>query len=158
MARRPTERGARGSRRSGWLRGAVLVVFLGLVGFGVLERLDLPSQAPAADGEEAVARGFEQRRSGFMAEVSGEVVRLLTDDEEGSRHQRFILRLSSGQTLLVAHNLDLAERAPVSPGMRVAVRGEYEWNARGGVLHWTHHDPSGRRPGGWIRVGDATYR
>jgi len=77
---------------------------------------------------------------------------------EGDRHQRFILRLSSGQTLLIVHNLDLAPRAPVERGSRATVRGEYEWNEQGGVIHWTHHDPDGRRPGGWIRVGKRVVR
>ena len=34
----------------------------------------------------------------------------LPDDNKGTRHQRFILKLSSGQTLLVAHNIDLADK------------------------------------------------
>lgn len=34
----------------------------------------------------------------------------MKDDNEGSRHQKFILELSTGQTVLVAHNIDLAPR------------------------------------------------
>ncbi|QOY51204.1 DUF3465 domain-containing protein [Candidatus Sulfurimonas baltica] len=41
---------------------------------------------------------------------SGDVIRVLSDDNTGSRHQRFIIRLSSGQTLLIAHNIDLAPK------------------------------------------------
>lgn len=36
------------------------------------------------------------------------VVRVLADDERGSRHQRFIIRPDSAQTLLVAHNIPLS--------------------------------------------------
>ena len=64
----------------------------------------------------------------------------------------------SGHTLLISHNIDLAVRVPVHIGDRVDVRGRYEWNDRGGVIHWTHHAPQGRRPGGWIRHHKRTYR
>lgn len=102
------------------------------------------STAPArnaASGGERVARAFAERESGFMVTVEGRVARLLPDDREGSRHQRFLLDLPGGPRVLVAHNIDLAERAPLEPGDRVRLRGQYEWNERGGVLHWTHRDP-----------------
>ncbi|MEZ5478885.1 MAG: DUF3465 domain-containing protein [Thiolinea sp.] len=58
---------------------------------------------------------------------------------------------------MVAHNIDLAPRVPVEPGGRVNLRGEYAWNNRGGVIHWTHHDPKGRRDGGWIEWQGKRY-
>lgn len=89
---------------------------------------------------------------------SGQVVRLLSDDNSGSRHQRFILELSSGQTLLVAHNIDLAPRIPdLAIGDEVAFAGEFVWNDQGGVLHWTHHDPAQRHPAGWLQVAGQRY-
>ncbi len=87
------------------------------------------------------------------------VIKILPDDLERSRHQRFILRLSNGQTLLIAHNIDIAPRINgLSGGDNVAFYGEYEWRAKGGVLHWTHHDPSGRHMGGWLRHHGITYQ
>ena len=86
------------------------------------------------------------------------MTRILPDDNVGSRHQRFIVTLESGHTVLLSHNIDLAPRVPLAQGDRVVFRGEYEWNERGGVVHWTHHDPGGRRPGGWIRHRGETYR
>lgn len=79
------------------------------------------------------------------------MVRLLPDDRQGSPHQRFLLRVAGGTTVLVAHNLDLAPRVALAPGDSVELRGEYEWNAKGGVIHWTHPDPDGRHEEGWIR-------
>jgi len=87
------------------------------------------------------------------------VTRILTDDNEGSRHQRFIVKLATGQTLLLAHNIDLASRVEnLSVGDTVDFRGEYEWNDRGGVMHWTHRDPAGRHEAGWIRHNGKIYQ
>jgi hypothetical protein len=90
---------------------------------------------------------------------SGVVDRILSDDTEGERHQRFILRLASGQTLLIAHNIDIAPRiSGLSVGDSVEFSGQYEWNDRGGVIHWTHHEPGSRRQAGWIKHGGVTYQ
>ena len=106
----------------------------------------------------AVAEAFRTHRSNVEVETGGRVLRVLPDDHEGSRHQRFLVRVAGGISLLVAHNIDLAPRVPVAPGDSVELRGEYEWNDRGGVIHWTHHDPDGRREGGWIRHGGRLYQ
>ncbi len=101
---------------------------------------------------------FEQRRSNLQVEGSGIVDKLLADDNSGSRHQRFILRLPHGQTLLVAHNIDLAPRIDtLRVGDEVRFFGEYEWNDKGGVLHWTHHDPKGTHVGGWLEHRGRRY-
>lgn len=105
-----------------------------------------------------IERLFAERRSDVVVEVRGDVERVLVDDKEGSRHQRFILELASGHTVLVAHNIDLAPRVPLGRGDRVEVKGEYEWNDRGGVLHWTHRDPRRRHEAGWIKHRGETYQ
>ncbi|MCC5821770.1 MAG: DUF3465 domain-containing protein [Phycisphaerales bacterium] len=95
---------------------------------------------------------------GTLVTVTGEVVRLLPDDQDGSRHQRFILRLQSGRTVLIAHNIDLSEPVPVEVGDRVVVRGDFEWNNSGGTIHWTHLDPRRTREGGWIKHDGKRYQ
>lgn len=110
-------------------------------------------------GDDAAASAFEQHKSGVQITGEGTVVRILADDNDGDRHQRFILRLSSGQTLLVAHNIDIAPRVrSLGTGDAVAFRGVYEWNAEGGTVHWTHHDPDGRHSPGWLKHGGSTYQ
>lgn len=97
--------------------------------------------------------------SGTQAQGSGIVVRVLSDDNDGSRHQRFILKLNSGRTLLVAHNIDLAPRiSGLRQGDTVEFNGEYESNSQGGVIHWTHRDPSGGHVDGWLKHDGRTYQ
>jgi len=146
--------------RSGIPAWAWLGVLLVALGYAILERTSTGSAGalPTLD-DSSIVRLYEEKRSGEMVEGVGIVERVLRDDEDGSRHQRFIVRLGSGQTLLVSHNIDLAPRvANLEPGDEVVFRGQYEWNDQGGVLHWTHHDPEGRRRGGWMEHEGATYR
>jgi len=97
--------------------------------------------------------------SGAHVTASGIVVRILPDDNVGIRHQRFIVKFASGRTLLIAHNIDLAPRiANLRPGDAITVCGEYASNEKGDVIHWTHHDPAGRHPAGWIQHGGKTYQ
>lgn len=116
---------------------------------------------PAADEQQAdnAHPTYQRRHHRQQITHSGRVIALLPDDNSGSRHQRFIVRLASGQTLLVAHNLDLAPRVDaLAEGDAVAFSGEYAWNAKGGVVHWTHHDPDGSHPGGWLKHHGRQYR
>jgi hypothetical protein len=117
----------------------------------------LDARRQPAEGE--IESLYRTQRSGVIVEAEGTVDRLFADDLRGSRHQRFVVRLRSGYTVLISHNIDLAPRIDdLRAGDRIAFRGEYEWNDRGGVVHWTHHDPDGRRPGGWLLHDGRTYR
>ncbi len=94
----------------------------------------------------------------FWLTIQGEVIKLLKDDRQGSQHQKFIIKLAPDIKLLVAHNIDLAKRIPVRIGDKLSIRGRYEWNNRGGMIHWTHHDPKGKIQGGWIRQDGKNYQ
>ncbi len=136
-----------------WLRDGESLPTIGGPGSGWTGQSDSEHGANAA-----IEAAIAAQRSDTWVELTGHVSRVLRDDEKGSRHQRFIVELPSGATVLIAHNIDLAPRAPVEVGTAVLIRGEFEWNDRGGVVHWTHHDPRGRRPGGWIDVAGERYR
>ena len=101
---------------------------------------------------------YNKSDDGSWIEVTGFVRRLLADDSDGSRHQRFILDIGDRRTLLIAHNIDLAERVPLGMGDRVRVRGMYEWNELGGLMHWTHHDPLGIEKGGYVRYRTRVFK
>jgi len=110
-------------------------------------------------GSSALSNTFEPRHSDEQVRGQGEVVKVLSDDNDGSRHQRFILRLDSGQTVLIAHNIDLAPRISLlRTGDLVEFFGEYEWNSKGGVVHWTHHDPQGAHVDGWLKHDGKVYK
>jgi hypothetical protein len=102
---------------------------------------------------------YENHQSNVQVKGSGTVIRILKDDNKGSRHQKFILKISSGQTILIAHNIDLAPRInSISNGDVIQFYGEYEWNNKGGVIHWTHRDPNGHHVGGWLKHNGSTYQ
>jgi hypothetical protein len=116
--------------------------------------------ARAGDGNDAaIDHAIANRLGNQQLEGKGTVARLLPDDNHGSRHQRFIVRLDSGRTLLVSHNIDLAPRIDsLHAGDALAFYGEYEWNPKGGVIHWTHRDPQGHHVAGWIRHDGRIYQ
>ncbi len=111
------------------------------------------------NNDDILADAFENQTSDIQVNGGGSVTRILSDDNEGSRHQRFILELASGQTLLMAHNIDLAPRiSSISLGDTVEFFGEYEWNSKGGVIHWTHKDPNQNHIDGWLKHDNITYQ
>lgn len=114
--------------------------------------------APLVD-DNAIGRAFASRASDIQVEGEGMVNRVLPDDLNGLRHQRFIVQLASGQTVLLTHNIDIAPRIEgLEIGDTVRFNGEYVWNAKGGVIHWTHHDPQGRHVAGWVIHNGKTYK
>lgn len=107
---------------------------------------------------QSISSAYETKTSDVQVSNTGIVVKILPDDNKGSRHQRFILKLPTGQTVLIAHNIDLASKIDaINVGDSVEFYGEYEWNAKGGVVHWTHHDPAGRHDGGWLKHKGVLY-
>ncbi|WP_162808305.1 DUF3465 domain-containing protein [Vibrio cholerae] len=108
--------------------------------------------------DSVLQQAYKSQQSDIQVQGFGQVVKVLPDDNDGSKHQKFILKLNSGQTLLVAHNIDLAPRIPnLQVGDSVEFYGEYEWNKKGGVLHWTHKDPQNRHAHGWLKYNGQVY-
>lgn len=101
-------------------------------------------------------QAIREQAAGVWVEGSGTLSRVLRDDLRGRQHQRFVLALPDGGTLLVAHNTQLAGRVPAETGATIRFRGRYEWNRRGGVVHWTHRDPRGGA-GGWLELDGTRY-
>jgi hypothetical protein len=142
----------------------ILVAALAYFGYEGLQTPALPAPASSATSSAAAedlifATAFENRTSQLPVQGRGTVATVLPDDNDGSRHQRFVVHLASGQSLLIAHNIDLAPRVDnIKAGDPVSFRGDYEWNPRGGVVHWTHLDPNGKHRPGWIKHGGQTFQ
>ncbi len=133
----------------------ILTVLSFLKDYKQNEESSITSQAPA---NTAITTAFKNKKSDVIVTGQGKVVKILKDDTEGSKHQRFIVRITPNQTILIAHNIDLAPRADIRTGDQISFKGEYEWNNKGGVLHWTHHDPRGKHPDGWLEVKGKRYQ
>jgi hypothetical protein len=155
------------------------VAFVGLLGVvyalalqhGVFEHLGSPAESVAAErtdvrtscDDSALAAAYRAHQSQTEVCGHGVVAKVLKDDTQGSRHQRFIVRLAANQggnqTVLIAYNYDLAPRIEgLRSGAPIEFMGEYEWNPQGGVVHWTHRDPAGHHAAGWIRYDGRQYQ
>ena len=136
------------------------LTLIGLVYFGVnYLSIDLAQSAHAGQNNDTISNAFKNNQSGIQVSGTGKVTRILSDDTDGSKHQRFILKLPSTQTILIAHNIDLAPRVEsLKIGDTISFYGVYEWNSKGGTVHWTHHDPKRRHIGGWLKKGSQTYQ
>jgi hypothetical protein len=110
------------------------------------------------NADRKIKDAYDNAQSDIWVQSQGEVVKILKDDTDGDRHQRFLLRLSNGHTILIAHNIDLAPRIEgLKTGDTVMFYGQYVWNNKGGVIHWTHHDPTMRKLGGWLMYQGKRY-
>jgi len=149
-----------------------LVIFLSLALFGCDQTSEVKDQtqldgsgdllaldkSEISESDKILETAFQDKQSNIQVQGVGTVARLLADDNVGSRHQRFILSLATEQTLLVAHNIDLATRIDsLQNDDVVEFFGVYEWNSKGGVIHWTHHDPKGIHVNGWLKHENITY-
>jgi hypothetical protein len=106
----------------------------------------------AASADDSLAKAIASHAEDVPVTGSGEVVKLLPDDLDGSPHQRILVRVAGGGTVLIAHNIELAPRvSPLARGDTLEFAGDFVWNDKGGVVHWTHPDPQGRHRAGWIR-------
>ncbi len=144
------------------MKKLLFIVVVAVIAYGYVQEHDIsiPGYSLETQGTESdLQNAYKNKQSDLQVQGEGVVAKVLRDDVQGSRHQKFILKLSTGQTVMVAHNIDIAPRiSRLRAGDSVAFYGEYEWNSKGGVIHWTHRDPAGRHIGGWLKHGDKTYQ
>jgi hypothetical protein len=140
----------------------IVIILVAIGAYFVSTQKETPvkeSSSSTHSSTEVLEDAFKNKKSDLQVTGQGTVIKVLPDDTKGSKHQRFILKLSNGQTILIAHNIDLAPRINgLRKGNSVSFNGEYEWNAKGGVVHWTHHDPRGKHENGWLRHNGKIYK
>ena len=72
-------------------------------------------------------------------------------------HEEFTFSTPRGPVDVI-DNVGIAPPVQVQPGERVQVRGEMvAREGRPPIVHWTHHDPAGRHPDGFIRLRGREY-
>jgi len=133
-----------------------------LARFSTLLALSLSVFAACTPGpnDVAVCDAYHGTSSGVEVIADGTVQRLLgTREGRSGEHEGFLLQLRSGcvLTLRVETNVDFTGPIPLRAGEAVVVKGEYEYETLGGVIHWTHRDPRGRHAGGYVEAGGMYY-
>lgn len=132
-----------------------LIIVAGLYLFGDFDATRFLSNTHA---DNALTDAIANQQSDVQVQASGTIVKVLPDDTKGSQHQRLLVKIPTGQVILIAHNIDLAPRVDnPKEGETIEFYGEFEWNKKGGVVHWTHHDPRGKHASGWLKYHGQTY-
>jgi hypothetical protein len=108
----------------------------------------------------SLAEGFAQRAPSevaFSATVTS-APHFFYGTNTHAEHEAFNVRSDDGRNLEVVDNVKLAPRVPVAVGDHIAIQGELIPDAKPGPLvHWTHHDPAGRHPDGYIDLDGKRY-
>lgn len=146
---------------------SIVLLLLGLTAYLIeqteadLEPVVIPnttSEASYSINNPKLLNAYQTKQQKLQVQGQGVIVKVLKDDTKGSQHQRLLLRVNDKQTVLVAHNIDLAPRiANPKAGGVVGFYGEYVWNDQGGVIHWTHRDPKNRHANGWLSYDGKRY-
>lgn len=155
---------------------AFTLLIIALSACSASQQLDSPqntalAQPPAIYGQAPASRlsqeGLDQNQI-LQVQASGsskvevlfaaKVLKLLPDDTRGLPHQRFLLILNNGTTVLVAHDTKYAPKVPIRAGDTVVIQGEYIWNKKGGLVHWTHHSDTPRHQSGYIDFNGMRYQ
>lgn len=117
-----------------------------------------PANVPYQIDDAQIIQAQSQQARKVELTVTAPIKKMLREEDYREPHQRFLLMLSNGTTVLVANDLQYGTYAPVQEGNVVRIHGEYIWNERGGVLHWTHKSDEPRHESGYIDFNGMRYQ
>lgn len=123
------------------------------------EQLQRPSQVvdEHSSDSDIIRAVNDQRRVDFVEGGNMVVQKILPDDRNGLRHQKWVVRLSNGKQMDAVYNLDMCPRVKIKEGDKIAMGGQFIWTNKGALLHWLHHDPRGNRPDGFVYANGQFY-
>jgi len=108
-----------------------------------------------------ICAAYASAQSGVEVIGTGLVVAVLgTSNGPSGEHEGFVLKLTGDCDLAVRveTNVDITGPVPLHAGETVVVKGQFEDDTSGGVIHWTHHDPSGRHITGYVEAAGKYYQ
>ena len=125
-------------------------------------QLPFPTATNASEAKApntAFIRAYQERVSGLQLSVSGKITHVFPSPETGDQHQKFIVQLDAGQSVMVIHNRALGSAIDgLLEGETIEVFGEYQWDQGGGIIRRTHQDPASHRQAGWVKYKGRIYR
>jgi hypothetical protein len=142
-------------RRSPALRYRTLALAIALLaGAACSGQTEQPNNAQVCSLYASGSSGVEVIAQGTVLGVLG------TNEGPSGEHEGFLLGLKQDCDLMlrVETNVDITGPVPVQDGQVVTVKGQFEDDAEGGVIHWTHHDPSGRHVAGYVEIAGKLYQ
>ncbi|RYZ84614.1 MAG: DUF3465 domain-containing protein [Proteobacteria bacterium] len=104
-----------------------------------------------------VAAVEARRRTNFVEGGGMVVTELLPDDNNGLKHQKWMVRLSNGAQMQAVYNSDMCPRVPIKVGDIVSMGGQFIYSNEGPMLHWLHYDPRRERPDGYVEINGTSY-
>lgn len=112
-----------------------------------------PDDALLCSAYRAAASHVEVLADGYVVQGLG------TQHGPSGEHEGFLLRLRSGCALVVRVETNIAFTGPIPlhDGEYVTVKGEYEYDAGGGVLHWTHRAFRSHHASGYVEAAGRLY-
>lgn len=102
---------------------------------------------------------YNSQRGGVFVESVGRIVKILDDQITPYPAQVILIRLSSGQKLIIKHDINLGSALPtLKKAEALQFKGIYKWNDRGGMILSTHKNNDFPKHSGWLKYDDKIYQ